>query len=116
MSIHIDHSISNLGATYKRHTSITIPIFRRGKLTPNLPVIIDCTDKLLARWRAYSPSQVHVNINEQCHGLLLAIFGLIAFDYDLQTLDDENSADENELAVALRDFLSTFQMTLQLPN
>ncbi len=79
-------------------------------------MIIECTDKLLVRWRTYSPSQVHVNLNEQCHELLLAIFGLIAFDYDLQTLDDENSAGQNELTVALRDFLSTFQMTLKLPN
>jgi hypothetical protein len=34
----------------------------------------------------------------------------------LQTLDDEHGAGRNELAMALRDFLSTFQMTLQLPN
>lgn len=48
--------------------------------------------------------------------MLLAIFGLIAFDYDLETLDSESGAGQNELTVALRDFLSTFQKTLQLPN
>jgi hypothetical protein len=73
-----------------------------------LPVIIDCTDKLLARWHADSIPRVHANINEQYHEILLAIFGLIAFDYDLQTLDGESGAGRNELTIALHDFLSTF--------
>jgi hypothetical protein len=60
--------------------------------------------------------RVHVDISEQCHELLLAVFGLIAFDYDLETLDGEIGAGQNELTLALHDFLSTFQMTLQLPN
>jgi hypothetical protein len=70
----------------------------------------------LSRWRADSTPRIHVNISEQCHELLLAIFGIIAFDYDLETLDGESGAGRNELTIALRDFLSTFQMTLQLPN
>lgn len=66
--------------------------------------------------RADRTPKIYLNINEQCHELLLAIFGLIAFDYDLETLDGESDAGQNELTVALRDFLCTFQKTLQLPN
>jgi cytochrome P450 len=108
--------INTIGATYKRHASITVPLFRRARVISNLPLIIDCTDKLLARWRADMIPRVHVDISEQCHELLLAVFGLIAFDYDLETLDGEIGAGQNELTLALHDFLSTFQMTLQLPN
>jgi len=70
----------------------------------------------LSRWRSYSPVEVHENIESQCHELLLSIFGFIAFDYDLQTLDDDKLAGRNELAVALQDFLGAFQKTLQMPN
>ena len=108
--------IKNLDATYKRHASITVPLFRRGKVIPNLSLIIDCTDKLLTRWRADLTPRIHVDIGEQCHELLLAVFGLIAFDYDLETLDGESGAGRNELTLALHDFLSIFQITLQLPN
>ena len=38
---------------------------------------------------------------EQCQQLLLAIFGYVAFDYDLQTLDDEYNSQTNELTQAL---------------
>ena len=42
--------------------------------------------------------------------------GLIAFDYDLETLDGEGGVGRNELTTVLCDFLGIFQMTRQLPN
>ncbi len=70
----------------------------------------------MARWRADPTPRVHVNMSDQCHELLLAIFGFIGFDYNLETLDGEIGAGRNELTLALHDFLSAFQITLKLPN
>jgi hypothetical protein len=53
---------------------------------------------------------------EQCERLLLGIFGFIAFDYDLQTLDDENESCKNELTLALHTFLSTEMTLIRLPT
>ncbi|CAF4048623.1 unnamed protein product [Rotaria sordida] len=106
------------GVKYKRHASIVGPLFRGYKINLHLDTAIDCTDNLLDRWRTYNndPTQVHLNMIEQCRQLALAIFGYIAFDYDLQTLDDENHSNENELCCALHTFHNTAVDLMQLPT
>ncbi|CAF3536902.1 unnamed protein product [Rotaria sp. Silwood1] len=106
------------GAKYKRHASIVGPLFRGNKISIHLDTTIDCTDKLLNRWRTYNndPTHIHLNMIEQCQQLLLAIFGYIAFDYDLQTLDDENNNSPNELCRALHTFHSTAVDLIRLPT
>ena len=91
-------------------------MFRRGKIISNLDLIIDCADKLLAKWRASPTEQVHLDMTQQCQNLLLAVFGLIAFDYDLETLDGDGSCVKNELNQALHDYLSTLQITMYAPG
>ncbi len=80
--------------------------------------IIDCTDKLLTRWRTYynDPKEIHLNLIEQSQQLLLAIFGYVAFDYDLQTLDDEYNTNKNELTHALHIHLDAILICIQLPR
>lgn len=59
---------------------------------------------------------IHTNIVDQCQNLLLAIFGLIGFNYDLETLDDENLSKPNELTEALRDMMNSIMPILYLPK
>lgn len=91
-------------------------MFRRGKIISNLDLIIDSTDKLLTRWSKTDPRLIHVGIVDQCQDLLLAIFGLIAFNYDLETLNDENISGKNELTQALQDMMNGIIPILCLPR
>ena len=102
------------GPQYKRHASILMPLFRRAKIIDQFDLIVACTDKLLSNWRARSNSLVHCDIVPECHNLLLEIFGLISFDYDLETLE-ENGTIQNELAMALQDFLKATQFVFLSP-
>ena len=106
-----------LGAKFKRHASIVSTLFRGHKVNVHLETIFDCTDKLLTRWRTYhtDPNQVHLNMIEQSQQLTLAIFGYIAFDFDLQTLDDENNSVKHELTRALYSHLNAAMVLIQLP-
>ncbi len=84
----------------------------------NLDLIIDCTDKLLDQWRSTTdrdPNHIHVNIVDQCQNLSLSIFGFLAFNYDLQTLEESNINKKNKLTQALNDFLDIFVHTTRLP-
>jgi cytochrome P450 len=108
-----------IGPKYKRHAGIVLPLFRRGKILNNYDLIIDCTDKLLDQWRSTTdndPNHIHLNIIDQCQNLSLAIFGFIAFGYDLQTLEESNINKANKLTQALNDFLEIFIHTTRLPN
>jgi cytochrome P450 len=102
-----------IGAKYKRHASLTIPVFRRNKITPNFDLIIDCTDKLLNNWRSAPLNHIHLDIVQQCQNLLLALFGLIAFDYDLETLNNDS---RNELTQALKVFVGAVEIVMYLPK
>lgn len=93
-----------------------MPLFRHSKIISNLDLIVDSTDKLLAKWRACSPVVVHVDIVHQCQKLLLHIFGFIAFDYDLNTLDDDYMIANNDLTWALQDILDLVQKRVRSPN
>lgn len=93
-----------------------MPLFRHSKIISNLDLIVDSTDKLLAKWRACSPVVVHVDIVHQCQKLLLHIFGFIAFDYDLNTLDDDYMIANNDLTQALQDILDLVQKRVRSPN
>ena len=99
-----------IGAKYKRHAALTLPLFRRGKVISNLDLIIDCTDKLLDQWRSKTDdlTRIHVDIVNQSQNLLLEIFGFVAFDYDLEMLDENSAVKPNKLAQALQDFSDTF--------
>lgn len=106
-----------VGAKFKRHASIVSTLFRGNKVNVHLETIFDCTDKLLSRWRTYNndPNQVHLNMIEQSQQLALAIFGYIAFDFDLQTLEDENNSVKHELTRALYSHLYAAMALIQLP-
>ena len=104
------------GAKYKRHAALTLPLFRRGKIVANFDLIVDSVQQLLARWRERPAGHVYLDMAVQAQDLLLTIFGLIAFDYDLETLKKEKSAQNNQLTGALQDFLSTFNTMLFLPT
>lgn len=109
----------HLGPKYKRHAAVILPLFRRGKILNNYDLFVDCTDQLLNQWRSITeidPTHVHRNIVDQCQNLSLAIFGFLAFDYDLQTLEETNINRKNELTEALNDLLEIFIHTTRLPN
>ncbi|CAF2668214.1 unnamed protein product [Rotaria sp. Silwood2] len=101
---------------FKRHGALTMPLFRRSKIVSNINTIVGGTDKLLDRWRARPHDQMHTDIVEQCQNLLLEIFGLIAFDYNLETLDSKYSSNKNELIEVLFDIMSTFKMAIYVPS
>ncbi|CAF1075692.1 unnamed protein product [Rotaria sordida] len=106
------------GAKFKRHASVISSLFRRGKILVHLDTIIDCTDRLLDRWRIHynNSTKIHLNMIEQSQQLLLAIFGFIAFNYDLGTLNDNSENSQNELTQAFYSLLNTMQTLLQLPT
>jgi hypothetical protein len=91
-----------------------MPLFRRAKIINNFDLIVDCTDKLLSNWRARPSQHVHCDIVQQCQKLLIQIFGLISFDYDLEALDECDS-NQNELMKALQDFMSVFELVFYSP-
>ena len=93
-----------------------MPLFRRNKVISNINIIIDGTDKLLDRWRTKPFGHVHTDLVEQCQNLLLEIFGLIAFDYDLEALDGNKSENKNELTKALKDIMNTFRIIIYTPS
>jgi cytochrome P450 len=76
--------------------------------------MVNNVDQLLTRWRADDTNRVHRDIVQQCQHLVLSIFGFIAFDYDLETLDGKD-ATGNELTLALQDFVTAFQALMFLP-
>jgi hypothetical protein len=53
---------------------------------------------------------------EQAQQLLIDIFGLIGFDYDLHTLDDKADNCTNEFVQALYIYISTTVIFAQLPE
>ena len=100
-----------LGAKYKRHASVTMPLLRRGKISKHFDLIIDCTEKLLLdKWRSAKKDHVHCDILQQCQYFLMTLFGHIAFNYDLDTPTG------NVLTQALHEYLSVFKTTLYLPR
>ncbi|UJR12791.1 hypothetical protein I4U23_016965 [Adineta vaga] len=112
--------ISIKGDQFKRHASIILPLFRRNKFVHNFDLIINCTDKLLTKWRKTTDHKtIHIDIVNQCHNLVLAIFGLIGFNYDLETLDDDdddNISEKNELTQALRTIINSIMKIIALPK
>ncbi|CAF3698437.1 unnamed protein product [Rotaria sp. Silwood1] len=101
------------GAKHKRHAAVIMPLFRRAKSISNFDSIIDCTEKLLENWRTFSNDHIHCDIVQQCQNLLLQIFGLIAFDYDLETINGSNT---NELTQTLSNLSDVLEQTIFLPN
>jgi len=79
-------------------------------------MIVDCVDKLLAKWRTSPSQKVHMDTVRQCQNLLVAVFGFIAFDYDLETLEDNVVTRNNELAQAIQTVLDVIVTVLHLPN
>lgn len=53
---------------------------------------------------------------EQSQRLLLAIFGFVAFNYDLETLSNNTKTSKNELTEAFYSLLNSMQTMLQLPR
>ena len=83
-------------------------MFRENKIEMHLDTILDCTDKLLDRWRQINdPHQIHLNINEQTQQRLLPIFGFIVFDYDFQIFDDQCENGQKELISSMEISTST---------
>lgn len=106
----------SIGAKYKRHTSVSYPLFRGTKIFMHLDTILDCTDKLLDRWRQVNdPNHIHLNINEQTQQLLLAIFGFIAFDYDFQIFDDQCDKAHAEFISSMETFFNTIARLVEMP-
>lgn len=103
------------GPAYRRHALITVPLFRRAKILNNFDLILTCTDKLLARWRASPHQHIHRDIVQQSQNLLLEIFGLISFDYDLDTISGRTSS-QNELSKALQDFMNACELVFFTPS
>jgi hypothetical protein len=53
---------------------------------------------------------------EQSQRLLLAVFGFIAFDYDLQILDDECEKGQKELVSSMETFFDTMARIVEMPT
>lgn len=94
-----------------------MPLFRRAKVISNFDLIIDCVDKLLDKWRVQSKDYIHTDIVQQSQNLLLLIFGFIAFDFDLGTLNDyDHVKGRNELNQAFEDLLNTINVAFFAPK
>ena len=104
------------GAQFRRHISITAPIFRRANIIGNLDLIFDCTDQLLEQWRRQPVGHVHTDIVHQSKNLLLAIFGFMAFDCDLHLFDRAPDPIDHRLTEALQNLLSTYSIVIYSPR
>ena len=104
------------GAAFKRHAAVTMPLFRRAKIISNFDLVLEYTDRLLNIWRTCPPEMIHTNIVQRTQNLLLAIFGFIGFDYDLETLNENGRESTNELTKALYYMLSMFEMMFFSPR
>ena len=67
-------------------------------------------------WRRKASGEIHTNIVHQCQNLLLAIFGFIGFDCDLETLNDDGSESNNEFTHQLRYKMSLFRVASFSPR
>ena len=106
-----------IGANFKRHASLTVPLLRRAKLLSHADTINDCTDKLLGRWQTINDSTyIHLDMFHQLQQLVLDLFGFIFFGYDLQLLDNKSINEKNELAEALHTVLATAMLVIQMPR
>ncbi len=79
-------------------------------------MVLDCTDKLLDNWRRKPSEKIHTDIVQQCQNLFLSIFGYIGFDYDLETLNDDGTENNNELTQEFQYKMSLFQMVSYSPR
>jgi len=79
-------------------------------------LVLDCTDKLLDNWRRKPSEKIHTDIVQQCQNLFLSIFGYIGFDYDLETLNDDGTENNNELTQEFQYKMSLFQMVSYSPR
>lgn len=93
-----------------------MPLFRRAKIIPQLDTIVNCTDKLLHNWRLQFNGEIHTNILDQCQKLLLNLFGLIAFDYELHTFDENTDPTSEQVKKALMGMLSAFRILIYSPR
>ena len=106
-----------VGAKFKRHAAVILPLFRRAKIISNFDVIVDCVDKLLDNWHEKPRDYIHTDIIPHTQNLVLQIFGMIAFDYDLQTLDySQTRKESNQLTKALNDMLSVLDVIYYTPK
>ncbi len=105
-----------IGPAFKRHATVIVPLLRRGKVVSNFELIIDCTDRLLNNWRRKPCEKIHTDIVRQSQNLMLAMFGFIGFNYDFETLNDDESENNNELTKELQYKMSVFQMVSFSPR
>ena len=106
-----------VGAKYKRHASVSYPWFRGRKIYTHLDTILDCTDQLIDQWRRTNDrNEIHLDINEQTQQLLLEIFGLIAFDYDLQIFDHRDEQTQKELIASMDVFFNAIARIVEMPK
>lgn len=94
--------ISLRGDDWKRHARFILPMLKRAKVLPYLDTVITCTDQFIEEILAKRNGQIHTDIIEQSQRLLLNIFALIAFDYDLQST---SKVDDYDLRDAFNDFV-----------
>jgi hypothetical protein len=70
----------------------------------------------LDNWRRKPSEKIHTDIVQQCQNLFLSIFGYIGFDYDLETLNDDGTENNNELTQEFQYKMSLFQMVSYSPR
>ena len=95
---------------------MTIPLFRRAKIVSNFDLVLEYTERLLKIWRNSPAEKIHTNIVQQSQNLFIAIFGLIGFDYDLETLNEDGRESSNELTQALYHMMSMFEVVFFSPR
>ncbi|CAF1159500.1 unnamed protein product [Didymodactylos carnosus] len=101
------------GEQFKRHARVMLPMFKKNKVISHVNTIIDCTDKLIHLWRHEQPEELNENIVQQSKSLLLDIIGFIAFDYDLQTVEQSEQDEKKELTKALNIFINMHHTIMQ---
>jgi cytochrome P450 len=86
------------GAKWKRHIRVMLPALKRVKMLQHFDTIIECADRFIDQ--CLNDNQVHTDLVLRCQTVTMNIFGLIAFDYDLESSVDSPSK------TAFHDFIS----------
>ncbi len=102
-----DGLLTSDGAFWLRQRRLAQPAFQRKKIEAMSPIIVRCTEDMVARWRTL-PSGTQLDIAEELMHLTLRIVGLLLFSQDLSQTQNAVGAALDELQKQMGERFSAF--------
>ncbi|CAF1598274.1 unnamed protein product, partial [Didymodactylos carnosus] len=83
--------VTLIGPEFKRHAKAVLPMLKKNKFIPQIPIMTNCVDKLITIWKERYENKDNIIctcIVSDSQQLMLDMFTLIAFDYDFGNLNN----------------------------